>query len=43
VIEKSCNMKIILSDIPGAEVMQIYDGFATVGNFTKTVNTENLD
>ena len=41
-LEKSCNMKIMLCDILGKEIMQIYDGFATVGNFTETVNTENL-
>jgi hypothetical protein len=41
-LEKSCNMKIILCDILGAEFMQIYDGFATVGNFSETVKTENL-
>ena len=41
-LEKSGNMKIILSDILGAEVMQIYDGFATVGTFSKTVNIEHL-
>ena len=41
-LEKSCNMKIILSDIQGVEIMRIYDGFATVGNFERTVKTENL-
>ena len=41
-LEKSCNMKIILSDILGSELLQIYDGFATVGNFSETVKIENL-
>jgi len=41
-LEKPCNMKIVLSDISGQELVQIYDGFSTVGLFTKTVNTENL-
>jgi len=41
-LEKSCNVQIILSDIQGEEIMQIYDGFATVGNFIEKVNTENL-
>ena len=41
-LEKSCNMKIVLSDILGQELIQIYDGFATVGTFTRTVNTEHL-
>ena len=41
-LEKSCNMQILLCDVLGSELMEIYDGFATVGTFTKTVNTENL-
>jgi len=41
-LEKSCYMKIILCDILGSKQLQIYDGFSTVGNFSQTVNTENL-
>ena len=39
---KSGNMQIILCDILGVELLQFYDGFATVGTFTKTVSTEHL-
>ena len=41
-LEKSCSMQILLCDILGQKVLQIYDGFATAGNFTRTVRTNHL-
>ena len=40
-LEKSCNIQIILCDILGQKLMQIYDGFTT-GIFIQTVNTKHL-
>jgi len=40
-LEKSCNIQIILCDILGQKLMQIYDGFTT-GTFIQTVNTKHL-
>ena len=41
-LETSGNVKIVLSDVLGQELLQIYDGFATAGTFSKTFTTENL-
>jgi hypothetical protein len=41
-LEKSCDIEIMLCDILGRELVQIYSGFATVGDFTETVNTKHL-
>ncbi|MCL2312554.1 MAG: T9SS type A sorting domain-containing protein [Firmicutes bacterium] len=41
-LEKSCNMEIILCDVLGREVLQIFNDFANEGIFSKTVNTKNL-
>jgi hypothetical protein len=41
-LEKSCNMRIVLSNVLGQELIQVYDGFATEGIFTKKINTEHL-
>jgi len=40
-LEKSCNIQIILCDILGQKLMQVYDGFTT-GTFIQTVNTNHL-
>ena len=42
-LEKSCNLQILLCDILGKEVMEIYDGFAVEGNFTQAIDVNNLD
>ena len=41
-LEKSCNMKIVLCDILGIELSNVYDGFANEGLFTETINSEHL-
>ena len=41
-LEKSCNIRIVLSDVLGQELIQVYDGFADAGIFSRAVNTENL-
>ena len=41
-LEKSCNMKIILCDVLGQELAQVYDGFTSEGLFIRTFNTEHL-
>jgi len=35
-------MKILLCDVLGIELIQVFDGLADVGTFTKTINTEHL-
>jgi hypothetical protein len=32
----------LLCDISGRELFEVYNGFATVGTFTKSINTDNL-
>jgi hypothetical protein len=39
---KSSNIKIVLTDLLGQEVIDIYDNFTEVGNFNKLVNVSNL-
>lgn len=39
---KASNVKIVLSDLLGQEVAQVYDGFADAEVFTRTIRTENL-
>ena len=41
-LEKSCNVKIILSNTLGQELIQVFDGFADVGTFNKTIDTGHL-
>ena len=41
-IKKSCNIKIVLSDVLGQELLQVYEGFASEGLFAKTFNTKHL-
>ena len=41
-LEESCNVKILLCDILGIELANVYDGFANEGLFTKIINTGNL-
>ena len=41
-LEAAGDVKIVLSDVLGQELLQIYDGFATAGTFSKTFTTENL-
>ena len=41
-LEKSCNLQISLCDILGKELLEVYNDFVSAGNFTRTVNTENL-
>jgi len=41
-LEKSYNVKILLCDILGIELANVYDGFANEGLFTKIINTGNL-
>lgn len=36
------NMRIVLTDLFGSELVEIYDGFTNTGTFTRTVNTEHL-
>ena len=35
-------MKIVLCDVLGQELAEVYDGFTSNGLFTKTHNTEHL-
>ena len=35
-------MKIVLCDILGQELAQVYDGFTSEGLFIRTFNTEHL-
>ena len=41
-LETACNVKIILSNVLGQELIQVYDGFADTGFFIKTINTNHL-
>ena len=41
-LEKSCNVQIMLCDILGQELLQVYDDFAVAGNFTRTINIAHL-
>ena len=42
-LEKSCNnVKILLCDVLGIELANVYDSFAPEGFFIKTINTEYL-
>ena len=41
-LEKANNMRIVLLDLSGRELLHIYDGFTVEGNFTTTVDTEHL-
>jgi hypothetical protein len=41
-LETACNVKIVLSDVLGQELIEVYDGFATEGLFTKKINTEKF-
>ena len=41
-LEKSCNVKIVLCDVLGQELAQVYNGFTSDGLFTRTHNTEHL-
>ena len=38
----SSNMKIVLSNTLGQELMNIYNDFVDIGTFNKTIDTENL-
>jgi len=42
-LEKASNMEIILFDVLGKEIENVYNDFAEVGFFTKTINTEHLN
>jgi hypothetical protein len=39
---KSGDMRIVLTDLSGREVLDIYDGFVSDGMFTHTVTTSNF-
>ena len=41
-LEKSCNLKIILTDLSSSELFTVYDAFTVEGNFSKTFSTKNL-
>jgi len=41
-LEKSCNLKIVLCDLLGYEVINIYDGFIIERFFSKTINIKHL-
>ena len=41
-LEKSCNMKILLCDVLGIELANVYEGFANEGLFTETIDIGNL-
>ena len=41
-LEKSCNMKIVLCDILGQELVEVCNGFTSEGLFIRTFNTEHL-
>ena len=41
-LENSCNMKIVLCDILGQELVEVYDDFTSEGLFTRTFSTEHL-
>ena len=39
---RSSNMQVVLTDLSGREVLQIYDNFVDAGLFSRIVKTENL-
>jgi len=39
---KAGNMQIVLTDLSGRILLEIFDGFVSEGNFSKTVSTVNL-
>jgi len=41
-LKKFCNIKILLCDVLGRELVDVYDGFANEGLFTKTIPIEHL-
>ena len=41
-LEESCNVKILLCDILGIELANVYDGFANERLFTETIDTGHL-
>jgi len=41
-LEKSCNLKIVLTDLSGRELFTVYDGFTVEEFFSKTFNIVNL-
>jgi hypothetical protein len=41
-LEKSCTVKIVLTDITGSELFEVYNGFENTGAFTKSITTDNL-
>ena len=41
-LETACNVKIVLCDLLGQELLQVYDDFAVAGLFTSTIQTNNL-
>ena len=41
-LETACNVKIVLCDLLGQELLQVYDGFTSEGFFTRTFSTEHL-
>jgi hypothetical protein len=41
-LEKPCNIQMILQDLTGREVLNIFDGFANAGTFTRGISTEHL-
>ncbi|MPN57333.1 hypothetical protein SDC9_205027 [bioreactor metagenome] len=41
-LENTCNLRIVLSDVIGREILPIYDGTAEAGTFTKSFTTQNL-
>ena len=42
-LEKASNLEIILCDVLGREITELYNDFAEAGFFTKTINTEHLN
>ena len=41
-IESACNLQVILTDVLGSDIMEIYSGFADVGTFSQTIPTKHL-
>jgi len=41
-VMKPSNMKIVLIDLTGKKMLDIYDGFVIDGTFTSTVKVDNL-
>ncbi|MCL2040024.1 MAG: leucine-rich repeat protein [Bacteroidetes bacterium] len=42
-MESNSNIKIILCDVLGIELMNIYNGYVAEGSFIKTINVEHLN